>query len=150
MRNEMQKVRILLIVVMLLLVTACADNEPDADYLIKKIEFNDLKNEVESYIDQNIIESGIYLINSDDKHYLLLSNRNVETGEEASYFSDVHAELSEGKLDIFFNEHFSEDYSDERLKDNMLIYLIRDNLDLEYILIHKNGVEVYFDTIFVI
>jgi len=144
-RVIMKNVRILFVVFLLLFVSGCTE---DADKLIKKIEFNDLDKEVESYIDQNIIENGIYLINNDDNQYLLLSNRSVTDGDEAGYFSDVHAEFSEGTLNIYFNENFVEDYTDERLEDNMIIYLILDNPGLESILAHKNGFEIPFDTVF--
>lgn len=132
----------------LLMLSSCSNSNNNEGVILEKIGFDDLDNEVETYINMYIQDNGVYLIRTEEMQYLFLSNRSVATGEEAGYFSNVHAEISEDKLMIYFDENFVEDYNDERLEDNMVIYQIHDNDDYDYILAHKNGIEVPFDNIY--
>ena len=133
---------------MLIFMTGCNENESEIDSLIERIELNDLDEDVKDFIERKNIENGIYMINTIDQQYLFLNGQSVVNGEKAAYFSNVYAEFSEETLKIYFEEHFVEDYSDERLEDNMVIYLIHDDPRREYILVHKNGNEIPFDGIF--
>jgi len=133
---------------MLLFAIGCNEDKSEVDNLIERIKLNDLDKDVKDFIDRKNIENGIYMINTAGKQYLFLNSQSVVNGEKAAYFSNVYAEFSEETLKIYFEEHFVKDYSDERLEDNMVIYLIHDDPRREYILAHKNGVEIPFDGIF--
>lgn len=144
----MKKIGICIIIFMLLFMTGCNEDESEIDNLIERIELNDLEEDVKDFIERKNIDNGIYMINTVDKQYLFLNSQSVVNGEKAAYFSNIYAEFSEETLKIYFEEHFAKDYSYEQLDDNMVIYLIHDDPRREYILAHKNGIEIPFDVIF--
>ena len=147
-RNRMKRIGICIIIFILLFMTGCNEEESEIDKLIERVALSDLEEDVKDFINRKNIDNGIYMINTMDKQYLFLNSQSVVNGEEAAYFSNVYAEFSAETLKIYFEEHFVKDYSDDRLEDNMVIYLIHDDPRREYILPHKNGIEIPFDVIF--
>lgn len=147
-RPKVKKLLMVTVLVGLLFLTSCSAEVNDKDLLLEKIEFNELDSKIETYIDQNILENGVYLINTNGKQYLFLSNRSLVVGEAGGYFTNVYADLSDDKLMIYFDENYVENYNDEEVKDNRVIYLIHGDDNFEYILLHRNGIEIPFDIVF--
>ena len=120
----------------------------DSEEAIRRLRFEELDSEIEEYIDKNILESGVYLINTEGAQYLLLSERTVVNGEKAGYFTNISAEFSNGTLNIYFEDDFVDDYSDERLEDNMIVFRLQEDPVPESIQAYRNGEMVPFDVIY--
>jgi hypothetical protein len=77
-----------------------------------------------------------------------LSERTVLKGEKAGYFTNISAEFSDGTLNVYFEDDYVDDYSDERLEDNMIIFRLQDDPIPESIQTYRNGEIVPFDAVY--
>lgn len=88
--------------VMLLLLSVCSPASKDDDKLIEQVAVTDLSVILQDKINNDFIENGTFLINTDKNQYLYLNHRNVSEGESGGYFTNINADLLEDTLIIKF------------------------------------------------
>ncbi len=136
-----------LILVLILFISVGCTKDRIATSRLEPMNLKKLSRELGACIDRRIGDNGIFqLYTSDGSQYLFLNGSKVVQGEEAVYYENIRIEDDKNIAKIYFDEIYTSDYQDKEL-ENMKLYEILSKDRIDTIRIHKNGQEIYFDSI---
>jgi hypothetical protein len=106
--------------------------------------YNKVNDKVMKFIKGN----GVFLLQSDSDNvtYLILDGSNMNSNNEAPYFSNVKIENNSNAIIINYDEELN-DYTKSKYLEHRLIYKIIKDDDTEFMKVFKNGEETHFDSI---
>jgi flagellar basal body L-ring protein FlgH len=135
------------VIALSILIVLGAGCEKSSPVEISEIKIQNADSKVQEFVNRFSNQNDIYLFtNEKQEKYLFLNGYNVVEGKEAPYFSDTKVELDDDTLTVYFNEKYTNSYSNKELS-NRLLYRIRVDKQYEYIRIFKNGEETHFDVV---
>lgn len=129
--------KLLVIMMVAFLLTSC-------DEALTFTEVNDGYSIIEGLENEN----GYYLFTKNKQQYVFINQGNVNDGEDATVLSDFIFDVKDNVLTIQFSETPTRDYSDNKLKRQML-YKMNGKADYETVQLQVNGEDVSFDGVFV-
>lgn len=132
--------KLLVIVMAAFLLTSC-----DEALMFTEV---DLRSVGDAIIEGVENENGYYLITKNKQQYVFINQGNVNDGEDATVLSDFTFDVNDNVLTIQFSETPTRDYSDNKLKRQML-YKMNGKADYETVQLKVNGEDVSFDGVFV-
>lgn len=132
-----------LLLLFILILTGC-----NTGLVFSEVSMTNIPSDMQKSIESAKTENGCYLFTDEGKDmYAFLNGGNVIPGEEAAFFTDVKIEQHEDTLNIYFTENKTSEYSNEKLK-HQLLYKITPHDSYEKIQLFRNGEPIPFDIVF--
>ena len=134
------------ILIVLLILAGCnAENE---ELSFSKVEVDSTNKLVQDFITSVEDENGIHLFQLEDNTmYVFLNGYIVEQGSDASFFSDFEVKGKDDTLNIYFDEEYTDDYTNNTL-NNKELYKINLDKTYEIVRLFKNDKETNFSAIY--
>lgn len=134
--------KLFLLVGMIVFLTGC-----NSTLTFTEIKSGKANKDVLSFLEDVENQNGTYLYSNGEKEiYIFLNGINVKQGDEAAYFTNFDVEADGDTLNVFYEVAYTEDYSNDNLKYQVL-YKIRPDQNYEEIQALSNGEEVPFQTV---
>ena len=134
------------IFIVLLILAGCNAENEELSY--SKVEVDSTNKLVQDFFTSVEDENGIHLFQIEDNTmYVFLNGYIVEQGSDASFFSDFEVKGKDDTLNIYFDEEYTDDYTNNTL-NNKELYKINLDKTYEIVRLFKNDKETNFSAIY--
>ena len=138
--------KLISIFIVLLILAGCNAEKEELSY--SKVEVDSTNKLVQDFFTSVEDENGIHLFQLDDNTmYVFFNGYIVEQGSDASFFSDVEVKGKDDTLNIYFDEEYTDDYTNKTL-NNKELYKINLDKTYENVRLFKNDKETNFSAIY--